>query len=144
MINKNNMLNNNRFNNNKMKMTGTNKGGAGENSTNTQDKHFKRSFPLEKSEEEVRAIMEKYLKDQDFVVSKKYGGQTYRSETANMFGFKYLKWSYKEGNFSLEAWLYGTLNIDWNMNNAGFLAYTIINPYKKSLLALIGTLKKEG
>ena len=131
MLNKNNMLNKNMLNN---KMTGT----------NTQEKHFKRSFPLEKSEEEVREIMGKYLKEQEFVVSKKYGGQTYRSETANMFGFKYLKWSYKEGNFSLEAWLYGTLNIDWNMNNAGFLAYTIINPYKKSLLALIKTLKKEG
>ena len=141
MLNKNNTLNKNMLNN---KMTGTNKAGAGKDGTNTQEKHFNRSFPLEKSEEEVREIMEKYLKEQEFVVSKKYGGQTYRSETANMFGFKYLKWSYKEGNFSLEAWLYGTLNIDWNMNNAGFLAYTIINPYKKSLLALIKTLKKEG
>ena len=50
MLNKNNMLNKNMLNN---KMTGT----------NTQEKHFKRSFPLEKSEEEVREIMGKYLKE---------------------------------------------------------------------------------
>lgn len=126
-------------NNNMLKNTGTNK-----NTANTQEKHFKRTFPLEKSEDEVRKIMDTYLKEQDFVESKKYSGQIYRSETANMFGFKYLKWSYKEGAFSLEAWLYGTLNIDWNMNNVGFLAYTIIKPYKESLLTLIKTLKKEG
>lgn len=126
-------------NNNMLENTGTNK-----NATNTQEKHFKRTFPLEKSEDEVRKIMDTYLKEQNFVESKKYRGQAYRSETANMFGFKYLKWSYKEGTFSLEAWLYGTLNIDWNMNNVGFLAYTIIKPYKESLLTLIKTLKKEG
>lgn len=126
-------------NNNMLKNTGTNKNG-----TNTQEKHFKRTFPLEKSEDEVRKIMDTYLKEQNFVESKKYRGQTYRSETANVFGFKYLKWSYKEGTFSLEAWLYGTLNVDWNMNNVGFLAYTIIKPYKESLLTLIKTLKKEG
>ena len=111
-------------------------------SNNTEEKHFKRSFSLEKSEEEVRAIMDEYLEKNHFTVSQKYGSQTYRSEKAHMFGFNYLKWKCQDGTFSLEAWVYGTLNIDWNMNAVAGFGYAIINPYKRSLIELIKKLKK--
>lgn len=133
MMNKN-MLNKNMLNKN------TNKNAN--QSSNAGEKHFKRSFPLEKPEEEVRAIMDEYLEKKHFIVSPKYGGQTYRSEKAHMFGFNYLKWKYQDGTFSLEAWVCGTLDIDWNMNAVAGWGYAIINPYKQSLIELIKKLKK--
>ena len=109
--------------------------------TDEVEKHLKRSFPVEKTEEEVKQMMEEYIEKNQFVPSQKYGKQTYRSEKPNKLGFKYLKWSFQDGQFSLEAWVKGTLDIDWNMNGPGFLVYTIINPYRESLIELIKKLK---
>ena len=105
------------------------------------EKHFKRTFPVEKTEEEVRALMDAYIEKNQFVPSQKYSGQTYRSEKPNKLGFKYLRWSFQDGQFSLEAWVKGTMDIDWSMHGPGFLGYTIINPYRDSLVELIKKLK---
>lgn len=109
---------------------------------NGSEKRYKKKFPLDKPKEEVEALMNAYLEEHHFVKSDKYKEQVYRSEKAHMFGFNYLKWNYEEGQFALEAWVYGTLGMEWKMAGASFLGYTQIKPYRDSLVELVKSIKQ--
>ena len=65
-------------------------------------------FYLNQPEDFVAFIMNDYLQKNGFTMSDWKGEPAYRAGDAMMEGYKYLKWSYVNGRFHLEAWLKGT------------------------------------
>lgn len=57
-----------------------------------------------------------------------------------MEGYKYLKWSYIDGVFHLEAWLKGTAGGEWDLE--GFVGTLQKKPYKNSLEQLFAALQQ--
>ena len=82
--------------------------------------------------------MNDYLQKNGFTMSDWKGEPAYRAGDAMMEGYKYLKWSYVNGRFHLEAWLKGTFGGEWGLE--GFVGTLQKKPYKNNLLQLMSTI----
>ena len=99
---------------------------------------FVQDLVLNKPDDFVYFIMNDYLQKNSFVMSDWKGEPAYRAGDAMVEGFKYLKWSYADGKFHLEAWLKGNLGQEWGLD--GFVACLIKKPYRESLTQLLQVL----
>lgn len=85
--------------------------------------------------------MNDYLQKNGFTMSDWKGEPAYRAGDAMMEGYKYLKWSYVNGRFHLEAWLKGTFGGEWGLE--GFVGTLQKKPYKNNLLQLMTVLQQS-
>lgn len=101
---------------------------------------FTQDIVLNKPDDFVYFIMNDYLQKNGFTMSDWKGEPAYRAGDAIMEGFKYLKWSYANGTFHLEAWLKGTFGGEWDLE--GFVGIAMKKPYKNNLMELIKVLQQ--
>lgn len=101
---------------------------------------YVRDIVLNKPDDFVQFIMNDYLQKNQFAMSDWKGEPAYRAGDAMVEGFKYLKWSYNNGVFHLEAWLKGTAGGEWDLE--GFVGTLQKKPYKDSLEQLFVTLNQ--
>ena len=102
---------------------------------------YVKDLTLNKPDDFVKFVMNDYLTKNRFSMSEWKGEPAYRAGDAMMEGFKYLKWSYDNGVFHVEAWLKGSGGGEWDLD--GFVGTLQKKPYKKSLEALFETLQQE-
>lgn len=88
----------------------------------------------------VQFIMNDYLQKNGFVMSDWKGEPAYRAGDPALEGYKYLKWSYMNGVFHLEAWMKGTFGGEWNLE--GFVGSLQKKPYRESLEQLLRILQQ--
>lgn len=106
---------------------------------------FIQDVKLNKPEDFVSFIMDDYLRKNGFKMSSWKGEAAFRAGDGFMEGYKFLKWSYANGVFHLEAWMKGSFGGEWNLD--GFVGIAMKKPYKSSLMQLLDVLKqplKEG
>lgn len=96
---------------------------------------------LNKPDDFVYFIMNDYLQKNGFIMSDWKGEPAYRAGDPMLEGYKYLKWSYTNGIFHLEAWLKGTFGGEWNLD--GFVGCMMKKPYKSNLEQLITVLQQS-
>ena len=101
---------------------------------------FTQDLVLNKPEDFVHFIMEDYLTKHGFSMSDWKGEPAYRAGDAVVEGFKYLKWSYADGVFHLEAWIKGTFGKEHGLDGAYGIVVT--KPYKSSLNQLFASLQQ--
>lgn len=101
---------------------------------------FTKDLVLNKPDDFVQFIMNDYLQKNQFVMSDWKGEPAFRAGDALMEGFKYLKWSYANGVFHLEAWLKGTAGGEWDLD--GFVGTLQKKPYRQSLEQLFAALQQ--
>lgn len=102
---------------------------------------FTQDIVLNKPDNFVYFIMNDYLQKNGFSMSDWKGEPAYRAGDGFVEGYKYLKWSYTNGTFHLEAWLKGTFGGEWNLD--GFVGIAMKKPYKNNLMELIRVLQQE-
>ncbi|MDE7271348.1 MAG: hypothetical protein K2N81_12860 [Acetatifactor sp.] len=95
---------------------------------------------LNQPDDFVYFIMNDFLQKNGFTMSDWKGEAAYRAGDPMFEGYKYLKWSYNNGMFHLEAWLRGTFGGEWDLE--GFVACAQKGPYKSNLQQLIATLQQ--
>ncbi len=95
---------------------------------------------LNQPDDFVHFIMNDFLEKNGFTLSDWKGEPAYRAGNIMLDGYRYLKWSYNNGMFHLEAWVRGTFGGEWNLE--GFVGCAIKGPYKDSLNQLISTLQQ--
>ncbi|MDE6016183.1 MAG: hypothetical protein K2H41_10875 [Acetatifactor sp.] len=95
---------------------------------------------LNQPDDFVHFIMNDFLQKNGFTMSDWKGEAAYRAGDPMFEGYKYLKWSYNNGMFHLEAWLRGTFGGEWDLE--GFVACAQKGPYKSNLQQLIATLQQ--
>ncbi len=95
---------------------------------------------LNQPDDFVHFIMKDFLEKNGFTLSDWKGEPAYRAGNIMLDGYRYLKWSYNNGMFHLEAWVRGTFGGEWNLE--GFVGCAIKGPYKDSLNQLISTLQQ--
>lgn len=95
---------------------------------------------LNQPDDFVHFIMNDFLQKNGFTMSDWKGEPAYRAGDPMFEGYKYLKWSYNNGMFHLEAWLRGTFGGEWDLE--GFVACAQKEPYKNNLKQLIATLQQ--
>lgn len=96
---------------------------------------------LNKPDDFVQFIMNDFLQKNSFILSDWKGEPAYRAGDAMFEGYKYLKWSYANGVFHLEAWLRGSFGGEWDLD--GFVGVAMKKPYKSNLEQLIGLLQQD-
>ncbi|MBO4981117.1 MAG: hypothetical protein J6C84_04390 [Lachnospiraceae bacterium] len=96
---------------------------------------------LNKPDDFVQFIMNDFLQKNAFTLADWKGEPAYRAGDPMFEGYKYLKWSYQNGVFHLEAWLKGTFGGEWDLE--GFVGIAMKKPYKSNLEQLIGLLQQD-
>lgn len=102
---------------------------------------YEKDLVLSKPAEFVEFIVNDYLQKNQFVVADWKGEAAYRTGDAVLEGYKYLKWSYQNGVFHLEAWLKGSFGKEMGLD--GFWGFGIKKPYKESLEQLQNALQQD-
>ena len=95
---------------------------------------------LNKPDDFVFFIMNDFLQKNGFTMSDWKGEMAYRTGDPMFEGYKYLKWSYANGVFHLEAWLKGTFGGEWDLD--GFAGAAQKALYKNNLQMLIAALQQ--
>ncbi len=95
---------------------------------------------LNKPDDFVHFIMNDYLQKNGFSMSDWKGEPAYRAGDPMLEGYKYLKYTYVNGTFHLEAWLKGSMGGEWDLD--GFVGVAMKAPYKKNLTELINVLQQ--
>lgn len=95
---------------------------------------------LNKPDNFVFYIMNDFLQKNGFVLADWKGEQAYRAGDPMLTGYRYLKYSYTNGVFHLEAWMMGTFGGEWDLE--GFVGIAQKGPYKNNLQLLIQTLQQ--
>ena len=93
---------------------------------------------LNKPDDFVYFMMNDYLQKNGFSMSDWKGEPAYRAGDGFFEGYKYMKWSYANGVFHLEAWLKGTFGGEMGLD--GFVGYMMKKPFKDNLTQLISLL----
>ena len=102
---------------------------------------YTKDLVLNKPDDFVHFLMNDFLKKNQFIMADWKGEPAYRTGDAMMEGYKYLKWSYTNGVFHLEAWMKGTFGGEWNLD--GFVGCANKKPYRESLEQLFDALQQE-
>lgn len=95
---------------------------------------------LNKPDNFVFFIMDDFLQKNGFTLSDWRGEPAYRAGDPLLTGYRFLKYSYSNGVFHLEAWMKGTFGGEWDLE--GFVACAQKGPYKNNLQMLITTLQQ--
>lgn len=95
---------------------------------------------LNKPDDFVYFMMNDYLQKNGFSMSDWKGEPAYRAGDDFFEGYKYMKWSYANGVFHLEAWLKGTFGGEMGLD--GFVGYMMKKPFKDNLTQLISLLQQ--
>lgn len=95
---------------------------------------------LNKPDNFVFYIMNDFLQKNGFEMSDWQGEPAYRAGDPMLTGYRFLKYSYTNGVFHLEAWMMGTLGGEWDLE--GFVGAAQKGPYKNNLKLLIETLQQ--
>lgn len=95
---------------------------------------------LNKPDNFVFYIVNDFLQKNGFVMSDWKGEPAYRTGDPMLAGYRYLKYSYTNGVFHLEAWMKGTFGGEWDLD--GFVGCAQKGPYKENLNLLIQTLQQ--
>ena len=95
---------------------------------------------LNKPDDFVYFMMNDYLQKNGFSMSDWKGEPAYRAGDGFIEGYKYIKWSYANGVFHLEAWLKGTFGGEMGLD--GFVGYMMKKPFKDNLTQLISLLQQ--
>ena len=95
---------------------------------------------LNQPDDFVHFIMNDFLQKNGFTMSDWKGEAAYRAGDPMFADYKYLKWSYSNGMFHLEAWLRGTFGIESDLE--GFVLFAQKRPYKNNLQQLITILQQ--
>lgn len=96
------------------------------------------NIELNKPDDFVIFMMNDFIQKHGFTVSDWKGEPAYRAGDFMFEGYKYLKWSYVNGIFHLEAWIRGTFGGEWDLE--GFVGCAQKGPYKALLNQLIAAL----
>lgn len=102
---------------------------------------YVKDIVLNKPEDFVNFIMQDYLRKNQFVMSEWKGEPAWRAGDGVVEGFKYLKWSYFNGMFHLEAWLRGTAGGEMGLD--GVVGVLMKKPYRESLEQFFVILQQE-
>lgn len=102
---------------------------------------YTKDLVLNKPDDFVHFLMNDFLKKNQFIMADWKGEPAYRTGDAMMEGYKYLKWTYFNGVFHLEAWMKGTFGGEWNLD--GFVGCANKKPYRESLEQLFDALQQE-
>lgn len=95
---------------------------------------------LNKPDDFVYFMMNDYLQKNGFTMSDWKGEPAYRAGDGFFEGYKYMKWSYANGVFHLEAWLKGTFGGEMGLD--GFVGCMMKKPFKDNLTQLISLLQQ--
>lgn len=101
---------------------------------------YVKDMPLNKDPKFVSFMMNDYLAKNRFTPFDYKGEQVYRAGDAMLEGFKYLKWSFEDGNFHIEAWM---KSMGKEMGLDGFVGCLQKKPYKESLEQLYTLLEQD-
>lgn len=101
---------------------------------------FIQDLVLNKPDDFVNFIMNDYLQKNQFTMSDWNGETAFRAGDAMMEGYKYLKWSYVNGVFHIEAWMKGMAGKELDLD--GFVGTLQKKPYKESLEQLFAALQQ--
>lgn len=101
---------------------------------------FTQDVVLNKPDNFVYFMMNDFLQKNGFVMSDWKGEPAYRAGDGFVEAYKYLKWSYNNGVFHLEAWMKGTFGGEWNLD--GFVGCLVKKPYKEDLMKQIALLQQ--
>lgn len=102
---------------------------------------YTRDVTLNKPADFVQFMVNDYLQKQAFSLIDYKGEQVFRAGDAMIQGYRYLKWSYNNGIFHLEAWFKGTFGGENGLT--GFVGSIPKRVYKDSLEQLITLLQQE-
>jgi len=95
---------------------------------------------LDKPDDFVLSVMNKYLQKNGFSLCDRKGESVYRAGDRYLDGFRYIKWSYIDGTLNLEAWIAGPFDGEWGLK--GFVNYSQKQLYKRSLEKLAASLQE--
>lgn len=101
---------------------------------------YVKDMPLNKDAKFVTFMMNDYLAKNQFTPFDYKGEQVYRAGDAMLEGFKYIKWSFEDGNFHIEAWM---KSMGKEMGLDGFVGCLQKKPYKESLEQLYTLLEQD-
>ena len=101
---------------------------------------FVQDLALNKPDDFVYFIMNDYLQKNGFVMSDWKGEPAYKAGDGVMEGYKYLKWSYGNGMFHLEAWLRGSFGGEMDLD--GFVGCLMKKSYKANIMELLSVLQQ--
>ena len=102
---------------------------------------YVKDIVLNKPDDFVQFIMNDFLQKNQFQPGQWKGEPAYYTGNALVEGVRYLKWSYSDGKFHLEAWLQGTMGGEWDLD--GFVGIAMKKPYKYSLEQLFQVLQQD-
>lgn len=102
---------------------------------------YVKDMVLNQPDDFVQFIMNDFLGKNGFVLSQWKDEQVFRAGDGVVEGYKYLKWTYFNGMFHLEAWLKGTTGKEMGLDGAWGLLMK--KPYKESLEQLFAVLQQK-
>lgn len=102
---------------------------------------YVKDMVLNQPDDFVQFIMNDFLGKNGFVLSQWKDEQAFRAGDGVVEGYKYLKWTYFNGMFHLEAWLKGTAGKEMGLDGAWGLLMK--KPYKESLEQLFTVLQQK-
>ena len=102
---------------------------------------YVKDIVLNKPDDFVQFIMNDFMQKNQFQPGQWKGEPAYCTGNALVEGVRYLKWSYSDGKFHLEAWLQGTMGGEWDLD--GFVGIAMKKPYKNSLEQLFQVLQQD-
>lgn len=102
---------------------------------------YVKDIVLNKPDDFVQFIMNDFLQKNQFEPGQWKGEPAYRTGNALVEGVRFLKWSYADGKFHLEAWLQGTMGGEWDLD--GVVGIAMKKPYKNSLEQLFEVLQQD-
>lgn len=101
---------------------------------------FVKELVLNQPDDFIHFMMNDYLQKNGFSMSDWKGEPAYRAGDPMMEGYKFVKWSYMNGVFHLEAWMKGTFGGEWDLE--GFVGTLQKKPFKESLEQLCVALQQ--
>lgn len=96
---------------------------------------------LNKPDDFVQFTMNDFLQKNNYKLGQWKGESTYTAGNALVSGARFLKWSYTDGKFHLEAWVQGNLGAEWDLD--GMVGMALKKPYKKKLEQLLQVLQQD-
>lgn len=102
---------------------------------------YVKDLVLNKPDDFVQFIMNDFMQKNQFKPGQWKGEPAYFTGNAALEGVRFMKWSYADGKFHLEAWLQGTMGGEWDLD--GFVGIAMKKPYKNSLEQLFQVLQQD-
>lgn len=102
---------------------------------------YVKDIVLNKPDGFVQFIMDDFLQKNQFQPGQWKDEPAYCTGNSLVEGVRFLKWSYADGKFHLEAWIRGTMGGEWDLD--GLAGVAMKKPYKNSLEQLFEVLQQD-